>query len=328
MQAVVQEILGPKPYRLYVKAIGKGAHHDPVISGGDTLQRKIPFPRRSASPLLGRIRTPEAAYTRSNSFSFRNRNESFSSWNSPDTIGVTFFWTGVRILRNRNSKSIRRSWDTRSDTGKALRWLWIPLASMKEPGSIRKATRIPASCTSSKSWLARASIICTSKPRSKTLGPTHGPGPLLSIWPGVRIGRSRNTFANRTTAIRITTSRQQRGATGTGNAGAEFGHGHPAKGTFLGEWGPNAAIQDRLMLLMDWDGRAITGTINPGPQAVPITKAELNPDNWTLHIEGGAGAARVVFDGKFENLTWLARSLTGTYTQGNQRGTFKITRQY
>src|SRR2546426_8276729 len=121
MQAVVQEILGPKPYRLYVKAIGKGAHHDPVISGGDTLQRKIPFRGRSASPLLGRIRTPEAAYTRSNSFSFRNRNESFSSWNSPDTIGVTFFWTGVRILRNRNSKSIRRSWDTRSDTGKALR---------------------------------------------------------------------------------------------------------------------------------------------------------------------------------------------------------------
>src|SRR5437867_11533688 len=174
MQAVVQEILGPKPYRLYVKAIGKGAHHDPVISGGDTLQRKIPFPRRSASPLRGRIRTPKAAYTRSNSFSFQNRNESFSSWNSPDTIGVTFFWTGVRILRNRNSKSIRRSWDTRSDTGKALRWLWIPLASMKEPGSIRKATRIPASCTSSKSWLARASIICTSKPRSKTLGPTHG----------------------------------------------------------------------------------------------------------------------------------------------------------
>ena len=119
-----------------------------------------------------------------------------------------------------------------------------------------------------------------------------------------------------------------KGATGTGNAGAEFGHGHPAKGTFLGEWGPNGGTQDRLMVLMDWDGKAITGTINPGPQAMPITKAELNPDNWTLHVEGGAGAARVVLDGKFENLTWLARSLTGTYTQGNQRGTFKITRQY
>jgi len=82
------------------------------------------------------------------------------------------------------------------------------------------------------------------------------------------------------------------------------------------------------MVLMDWDGKAITGTINPGPQAVPITKAELNPDDWTLHIEGGTGAARIVLDGKFENLTWLARSLAGAYTRGNQRGTFKITRQY
>ena len=78
----------------------------------------------------------------------------------------------------------------------------------------------------------------------------------------------------------------------------------------------------------EWDGHAITATINPGPQGVPITKAELNPEDWTLHIEAGIGAARIVLDGKFENLTWLARSLVGVYTQGNQRGTFKITRQY
>src|SRR6266571_6990626 len=42
MQTIVQEILAPKPYRLYVKTIGKGVHQDPVISGGDTLQRKTP----------------------------------------------------------------------------------------------------------------------------------------------------------------------------------------------------------------------------------------------------------------------------------------------
>ena len=122
--------------------------------------------------------------------------------------------------------------------------------------------------------------------------------------------------------------KRTKGATGTGNTGAEFGHGHPAAGTFLGEWGPNAGNENRLILLMDWDGKAITGTINPGPQAIPITKAELNPDDWSLHIEGGSGAPRVVLDGKFENLTWLARSLAGTYTQGDQRGTFKVTRQY
>ena len=119
-----------------------------------------------------------------------------------------------------------------------------------------------------------------------------------------------------------------KGVTGTGNAGSDSGHGHPVKGTFIGEWGANANTQDSLLLLMDWDGKTITGTINPGPQAVPITKAELRPEGWTLHIEGGTGGDQIALDGKFENLTWLARSLTGTYTRGNQKGTFRITRQY
>ena len=122
--------------------------------------------------------------------------------------------------------------------------------------------------------------------------------------------------------------RETKGATGTGNAGADFGQGHPVKGSFVGEWGPNANTRDSLVVLMDWDGKAITGAINPGENQVPITRAELNVENWTLHIEGGTGAARVVLDGKFENLTWLSRSLTGTYTRGNQRGTFKLTRQH
>ena len=119
-----------------------------------------------------------------------------------------------------------------------------------------------------------------------------------------------------------------KGATGTGNAGADSGHGHPVKGSFVGEWGPNANAQDTFLVLMDWDGKTITGTINPGPQGVPITKAELNLTDWTLHIEGGTGATQVVLDGKFENLSWLGRSLVGTYTRGNQRGTFRVARQY
>jgi len=122
--------------------------------------------------------------------------------------------------------------------------------------------------------------------------------------------------------------RETKGATGTGNAGAYSGHGHPVTGSFVGEWGPNENTQSGLTILMDWDGKAITGIFNPGPQGVPITQAELNPDDWTVHIESGTGADRVVLDGKFENLTWLARSLIGTYTRGNQSGTFKITRQY
>ena len=122
--------------------------------------------------------------------------------------------------------------------------------------------------------------------------------------------------------------RETNGATGTGNVGAYSGHGHPVKGSFVGEWGRDGNTQSGLMIVMDWDGESITGTVNPGPQSVPITQAALNLNDWTVHIESGTGAARVVLDGKFENLTWLARSLIGTYTRGNESGTFKITRQY
>jgi hypothetical protein len=119
-----------------------------------------------------------------------------------------------------------------------------------------------------------------------------------------------------------------KGATGTGNAGADSGHGHPVKGTFVGDWGPSANAQDSFLLEMDWDGKNIIGTINPGPEGVPITRAELNLTDWSLHIEGGMGADRVVLDGKFENISWLGRSLAGTYVRGNQRGTFRVNRQY
>ena len=116
--------------------------------------------------------------------------------------------------------------------------------------------------------------------------------------------------------------------TGTGNAGADHGHGHPAKGTFIGEFGAARANQDPLIVSMDWDGKSISGSVVDGGLIAPITKAELNPTNWTLHIEAEGKGTKYVFDGSFENLTWLARSVIGTYSKGAQKGTFKVTRQY
>jgi len=53
---------------------------------------------------------------------------------------------------------------------------------------------------------------------------------------------------------------------------------------------------------VDWDGKAITGSINPGPAAVRFTKAELNHNNWTVHLEGESKGTRYIIDGKIENL--------------------------
>lgn len=106
------------------------------------------------------------------------------------------------------------------------------------------------------------------------------------------------------------------------------GQGHPLKGSWLGDWGPSKTSRTPVVIEMDWDGKVISGTIDPGAAGVKFTKADLNPANWTVHFEAvAAGGARIVIDGKIENLDALNRSISGTWMQGNQKGDFKITRQ-
>ena len=110
---------------------------------------------------------------------------------------------------------------------------------------------------------------------------------------------------------------------------AQFGH--PLKGTWSGDWGTTKDNRTRILLELHWDGKAITGTINPGPKAVAIKKAELNPDTWGVHIEGegkdAAGAVvRYVIDGKLENIGAYERILSGTWTEGGKKGDFRLVR--
>jgi hypothetical protein len=52
--------------------------------------------------------------------------------------------------------------------------------------------------------------------------------------------------------------------------------GHPLKGTWYGDFGstPTGPRRD-LTVVLNWDGKAITGTVNPGKTAVPIKTATL-----------------------------------------------------
>ena len=61
--------------------------------------------------------------------------------------------------------------------------------------------------------------------------------------------------------------------------------GHPAKGSWSGYWGTSDASKRRILLVLDWRDRQITGVINPGPNQVPIDKAELDVATWTLRLE-------------------------------------------
>jgi len=110
---------------------------------------------------------------------------------------------------------------------------------------------------------------------------------------------------------------------------AQFGH--PLKGTWSGDWGPNKDNRSHILLELNWDGKAVTGTINPGPDAVPLQKATLDPSNWGVHFEadgkdGKGGTVHYVIDGKLENIGSHYRVMSGTWTQGNTKGDFRLTR--
>ncbi len=98
--------------------------------------------------------------------------------------------------------------------------------------------------------------------------------------------------------------------------------GHPIKGSWIGEWEGNTNGES-LLMVMNWDGTAISGIINPGTDNIEIDSATLNPDNWTVHIE----ADGYVLDGTFARLETASRSISGTWSNGGTSGNFEIVRQ-
>ena len=108
--------------------------------------------------------------------------------------------------------------------------------------------------------------------------------------------------------------------------------GHPAKGSWLGHWGPEGE-QHRLFLLLDWEDRTLTGTINPGPRAVTIESTTIDYATWTLTLEAEMPAAtgekrHWLAVGKLENLgSWKNRRYSGEYHFGAETGRFEVTLQ-
>ena len=110
---------------------------------------------------------------------------------------------------------------------------------------------------------------------------------------------------------------------------AQFGH--PLMGSWSGDWGTTKENRTRVLIDLNWDGKTITGIINPGPNAVALQKATLDPETWHVHFEAegknpSGAAVRYVIDGKLENIGAYQRFITGTWAQGNAKGDFKITR--
>jgi hypothetical protein len=107
--------------------------------------------------------------------------------------------------------------------------------------------------------------------------------------------------------------------------------GHPLTGTWFGDWGPTAADRTRLTVVMSWDGKRVTGTINPGPGAIPIGSVFLDLTSWSVRIEAdgkdqSGNPTHIAAEGRLEELGSTHRRLVGTWQQGTVKGTFRITR--
>lgn len=103
--------------------------------------------------------------------------------------------------------------------------------------------------------------------------------------------------------------------------------GHPLTGSWHGEWHPTASQRVPLLVYMKWDSKNVTGTINPGPKGVPLKEVTLDPNNWTVHFEADTkDGQHIVADGKIDNLGSYNRTIAGTWSQGSNKGEFKLTR--
>jgi hypothetical protein len=107
--------------------------------------------------------------------------------------------------------------------------------------------------------------------------------------------------------------------------------GHPLTGTWAGDRGATATERRHLTIVMDWDGNNLTGTINPGPDAVAIKSIYLDVATWTVRIQAdakdaGGNPVHIMAEGQIRNLGSPHRKIVGTWREGAQQGDFTIER--
>ena len=108
--------------------------------------------------------------------------------------------------------------------------------------------------------------------------------------------------------------------------------GHPVKGSWIGVWEGNDTHGENVLVILDWDGREISGIINPGTHNIEIDSATLNPDGWVVRIEASGqdrdgDAVNYVLEGSIMDLELPNRYIVGTWQSNEGRGDFEIRRQ-
>ena len=108
--------------------------------------------------------------------------------------------------------------------------------------------------------------------------------------------------------------------------------GHPMAGSWVGDGDEQRISARASSSRWSGQGKELTATINPGPNAIKAKTVKVNPVDWSVHIEADGKDAQgravvYVIDGKIDDLGTYNRSIIGTWNSGTVKGDFSITRQ-
>ena len=111
---------------------------------------------------------------------------------------------------------------------------------------------------------------------------------------------------------------------------AQFGH--PFNGPYSGGWGKDNA--NRVLFDTQWTGGKVVGTVTSAGQKLNVTSADFdysNPEAWkvTFKLDGKDAAGKPISAtvvGTLENIGVYYKIFRGTWTQGNEKHDFVVTR--
>ncbi len=97
-------------------------------------------------------------------------------------------------------------------------------------------------------------------------------------------------------------------------------------GTWVGDWGPSPTHRNPVTVQLSWNGSVLTGVVNPGPDAIELSKAMFDAATGDLLLEAEVpyrGAlAHYVMEGKLEGNTMM-----GSWNHDDTDGDFKLTKE-
>lgn len=102
--------------------------------------------------------------------------------------------------------------------------------------------------------------------------------------------------------------------------------GNPISGTWSGTWGPTPQHRNDVVVELEWDGTNLTGTVDPGPDAVPLSSASFDPATGKVMMHAMTTnnfgqEVHFMIEGQLDGT-----SMAGSWSHEGSQGDFSITR--